>query len=98
MSEDRSCARLAHEAFRAPLRFLSGNHDVGEPGEGPWMGLVVASERVRAHRDAFGPDRFLELADSWAVVGLNSELLGCRCALIRALAEGAPRLLEPRLP
>jgi Calcineurin-like phosphoesterase len=73
---DRLFARKAHEAFDAPIRFLSGNHDVGEPGENPWMGLGVNSDRVRAHRDVFGNDYFAERFADWTIVGLGSQLLG----------------------
>lgn len=74
--EDRAAARAACGAFSAPVRFLPGNHDVGETGAEPWMGLSVTSERVAAHVAAFGPDHFAEEIGGWTVIGMNSELLG----------------------
>ena len=73
---DRGWAREVHAAFRAPVRYLPGNHDVGEPGPAPWKGLGVTSGRVAAHRAAFGPDRFALRDGRWLIIGFNSELLG----------------------
>lgn len=70
----RALATLS--AIDAPLRVLPGNHDVGSPDPEAWMGLRVSGARVAAHRRAFGPDRFLELSETWALLGINSELLG----------------------
>lgn len=75
-AEDSECARVAHQRFDAPVRIIPGNHDVGMPGEHPWMGISTTSERVANFLDTFGTDRFVELPDpAWAIVGINSELL-----------------------
>jgi 3',5'-cyclic AMP phosphodiesterase CpdA len=73
---DRGWAREVHAAFDAPVVYLPGNHDVGEPGLAPWKGLSVTSGRVAAHREVFGPDRFAVRDGQWLVIGINSELLG----------------------
>lgn len=73
---DRAASLRTLSLLRTPLRVLPGNHDVGEPGGEPWMGLAVTRDRVSAHRAAFGPDRFAVALGGWSVVGLNSELLG----------------------
>jgi 3',5'-cyclic AMP phosphodiesterase CpdA len=73
---DREFALAAHEAFEAPVLFLPGNHDVGEPGDRPWMGLAVSSERVTAHCSVFGPDHFADRFGCWTSIGLNSQLFG----------------------
>jgi 3',5'-cyclic AMP phosphodiesterase CpdA len=73
---DRGWAREVHAAFDAPVLYLPGNHDVGEPGPAPWKGLAVTSARVAAHREALGPDRFAVRDGGWLVLGINSELLG----------------------
>jgi 3',5'-cyclic AMP phosphodiesterase CpdA len=74
--EDREFARAAHEGFDAPVLIVPGNHDVGMPGDDPWMGISTTSDRVFAYRNSFGSDRFVELPDStWAIIGFNSELL-----------------------
>ncbi|MGW8482588.1 metallophosphoesterase family protein [Microbacterium sp. NPDC055903] len=71
---DRVAASEVLAGITAPLRIIPGNHDVGEPGEDPFGDRPVTSERIAAHRAHFGDDRFLEIVDGWAVVGVNSEL------------------------
>jgi 3',5'-cyclic AMP phosphodiesterase CpdA len=73
---DRAWAREVHAAFDARVRYLPGNHDVGEPGLVPWKGLGVTSDRVAAHCAVFGPDHFALRDGGWLVIGFNSELLG----------------------
>jgi 3',5'-cyclic AMP phosphodiesterase CpdA len=73
---DRVWARQVHASFDAPVVYLPGNHDVGEPGPAPWKGLAVTSHRVAAHCEVFGPDRFAVRDGEWLVIGINSELLG----------------------
>jgi 3',5'-cyclic AMP phosphodiesterase CpdA len=73
---DRSWAREVHAAFDAPVVYLPGNHDVGEPGPAPWKGLGVTSDRVAAHCEVFGLDRFAVRDGGWLVIGIDSELLG----------------------
>jgi 3',5'-cyclic AMP phosphodiesterase CpdA len=73
---DRDAAREALHSFATPVRVLPGNHDVGEAGPDPWMGLSVTSSRVAAHVATFGADHFAEELGGWRIIGLNSELLG----------------------
>ena len=42
---------------------MPGNHDVGEPGDGPWMGMSVTSERVANFKHTWGSDRFVEFGE-----------------------------------
>lgn len=72
---DRAAALRMLGTLRTPLRVLPGNHDVGEVGTRPWMGFRVTSERIAAHRHAFGDDRWEELRDGWALIGVNAQLL-----------------------
>jgi 3',5'-cyclic AMP phosphodiesterase CpdA len=73
---DKETAKEMHQAFKAPVRFVPGNHDVGEPGANPWAGISVTSERVANFRDAYGPDHWLNLEPEVAVIGMNSEIMG----------------------
>lgn len=74
LDHDRRAAYQLHSAFAARVLMLPGNHDIGEPGENAWKDIGVTSERVAAHRAQFGADRFLELTEDWALLGVNSEL------------------------
>jgi 3',5'-cyclic AMP phosphodiesterase CpdA len=73
---DREAARDLLAGIQAPLRVLPGNHDVGERPDNAWAGLVVTPERLAAFEDTFGPDHWMELVGDWAVLGLNSEIMG----------------------
>src|SRR5262249_55015404 len=73
--------REAAEEFMhlgVPIRFLPGNHDIGDnpiaagvPSDHP---LDVA--RLAEYRALFGPDRWSLRAAAWQVIGLNAQLLG----------------------
>ncbi|MCI0157632.1 metallophosphoesterase [Leifsonia shinshuensis] len=75
-AEDREAARELLAGIQAPLRVLPGNHDVGERPDNAWAGLVVTPERLAAFEATFGPDHWLELVGDWAVIGVNSEIMG----------------------
>jgi 3',5'-cyclic AMP phosphodiesterase CpdA len=105
---DRAAAHRLHQFFDAPLFVLPGNHDVGEPGSDPWMGLRVTDERVAAFRATFGSDRFSTVAEDWTVLGIDSELLGSGLSAETeqwrwlsdelAVADGGPVLLFTHKP
>jgi 3',5'-cyclic AMP phosphodiesterase CpdA len=74
--EDRQAARALHERFDAPVFVVPGNHDLGMPGDHPWMGIATTSERLAGYLETFGSDRFVHLVEGgWAIVGMNSEIL-----------------------
>jgi len=54
------------------LRFIPGNHDVGDgSGEAP-----VDEELLERYQRYFGPDRWSVVADDWQLLGINAQLLG----------------------
>jgi 3',5'-cyclic AMP phosphodiesterase CpdA len=73
---DRSFARARFGRLEVPWRALPGNHDIGDDGPEPWMGEPVTMERLRAWRDAWGPDWWAEDAGEWVLVGVDSLLFG----------------------
>jgi 3',5'-cyclic AMP phosphodiesterase CpdA len=75
-ADDRAAAKRLLDGIAAPHRVLPGNHDVGEPGPNPWQGLATTSERVTAFTDVFGADHWVEILGDWALLGLNSEVMG----------------------
>ena len=73
--------REALDAFTCldlPIRFLPGNHDIGDnpiaPDVPPEHPLDLA--RLEEYRSLFGPDRWSLHAGDWQVIGLNAQLLG----------------------
>ncbi|MDQ4214621.1 metallophosphoesterase [Microbacterium capsulatum] len=96
---DRVAAKEILAGISAPMRVLPGNHDVGEPGDDPFGDRPVTSERIAAFRAHFGIDRFVEIVDGWAVVGLNSELFDSGLPEEEeqwAWIETLPELVGPR--
>ena len=73
---DRSAALVAHAGLSAPVLAVPGNHDVGDTGERPWMGIGVTSERVAVHCRTVGEVPFLETVGDWGFLGLNSQVMG----------------------
>lgn len=71
---DRERAHELLARFDAPLRAVPGNHDVGEPGDAPWLGIGVTDDRVAAFEQVWGESHWRHDADGWTVLGLNSEL------------------------
>jgi 3',5'-cyclic AMP phosphodiesterase CpdA len=61
-----------------PIRFLPGNHDIGDnpPGPGAPTKHPLNLERLAQYRNGFGPDFWAMNAAGWRVVGLNAQLFG----------------------
>ena len=74
---DLAASRLLHDALGLPLRFLPGNHDLGDAqetashGEAP----IDASRRAR-YLKHFGPDWWWFDVPGWRVLGIDALLLG----------------------
>jgi predicted phosphodiesterase len=64
---DLEQAARRFEGMRVPLRFLPGNHDIGE---------LPAAAGLKAYRRWFGPDWWSLEAAGWRLIGLNAQLLG----------------------
>jgi 3',5'-cyclic AMP phosphodiesterase CpdA len=67
--------RAQIQGFRAPVRCIPGNHDVGDkhlPGK---EGGVTAA-RVAQYEKALGPSFFVEVCGGARVLGLNASLFG----------------------
>jgi 3',5'-cyclic AMP phosphodiesterase CpdA len=69
-------ARTAFDGLRRAVRFLPGNHDIGdnpiEPGAPNDHPLDL--QRLADYRRLFGPDRWSLVAGTWQIVGLNAQL------------------------
>ena len=71
-------ARTAFNGFLSDVRFLPGNHDIGDnpiepgaPNDHP-----LDPHRLADYRRLFGPDRWSLVAGAWQIVGLNAQLFG----------------------
>jgi len=74
---DLAAGRLLHDALGLPLRFLPGNHDLGDAPETASYGeLPIDSERRARYLKHFGPDWWLFDVPGWRVLGINALLLG----------------------
>ena len=74
---DLAAARLLHDALGLPLRFLPGNHDLGDSQDSPGHGeaRIDATRRAR-YLKHFGPDWWWFDVPGWRVLGINAQLLG----------------------
>jgi 3',5'-cyclic AMP phosphodiesterase CpdA len=77
-AEELVHARGAFEGLGAPIRFLPGNHDIGDnPVEpGAPASHPLNPTRLADHRRLFGPDWWSIEAEGWQLVGLDAQLLG----------------------
>lgn len=104
--EDLAAARALHDELGLSLRFLPGNHDLGDaqdvPGHAPGHGEapIDAGRRERYVRH-FGPDWWTMDVPGWRLLGVDAQLLGSDLAPAedqdRAIAQAASRLDRRRL-
>lgn len=70
-------ARRLHEALGPPIRFIPGNHDIGETHDLPQSAEQRVSSETRARFVRhFGDDFWLLDVPAWRLVALNTQLLG----------------------
>jgi len=99
---DLAAARVLHDAIGLPVRFLPGNHDLGDCQDAPshGEGAIDAGRRARyvAH---FGNDWWTLDVPGWRLLGINAQLLGSDLAVAHAqdaeIAEAAASLGDRRL-
>jgi 3',5'-cyclic AMP phosphodiesterase CpdA len=72
--DDLQFARMLHDALPVPVRYLPGNHDIGDnPTQaGPTPSQPVTERDRQAFIAAFGDDRWRFEAAGWCFIGLNS--------------------------
>lgn len=74
---DLAAARALHDALDLPIRYLPGNHDLGDSPDAPahGEGTIDAVRRERYLRH-FGADFWSFDVPGWRVLGVNTQLLG----------------------
>jgi 3',5'-cyclic AMP phosphodiesterase CpdA len=74
---DLTAARALHERIGLPLRFLPGNHDLGESRDAAAHGgAVITDERRARYLAHFGADFWTLDVPGWRLLALNAQLLG----------------------
>lgn len=74
---DLAAARALHDALDLPIRYLPGNHDLGDSQDAPahGEGAIDAASRDRYLRH-FDADFWSFDVPGWRVLGINAQLLG----------------------
>ncbi len=74
---DLEAARRLHEAVPAPVRFIPGNHDIGDSQDAPSHGLPAISEQRRErYVRIYGPDYWSLDVPGWRIIAIDAQLLG----------------------
>jgi 3',5'-cyclic AMP phosphodiesterase CpdA len=71
-------ARAVSADWPTPIRFLPGNHDIGDNPPAPGVAATepLRPPRLADYRAAFGADRWALDTAGWSLIGLNAQLLG----------------------
>jgi 3',5'-cyclic AMP phosphodiesterase CpdA len=74
---DLAEARRLHEVLQLPMRFIPGNHDVGDSPDVPGSAeaTITAASRAR-YLSHFGDDYWQLDVPGWRFIGVNAQLLG----------------------
>jgi 3',5'-cyclic AMP phosphodiesterase CpdA len=99
---DLAAARALHDELGLPVRFLPGNHDLGDPADSTSHADHVIDDSRRARYGAhFGPDFWSFDVPGWRLLGVNAQLLGSSLAAERdqdsAIRQAAAMLGDRRL-
>ena len=86
---DLAAARVLHDSLGLAVRYLPGNHDLGDSQDAPGHHKSpIDADRHARYLAHFGPDWWSFDVPGWRVLGLNAQLLGSDLAAA-ALQEAA---------
>lgn len=99
---DLAAARALHDELGLAVRFLPGNHDLGDCQDAPSHGEgAIDDERRGRYVSHFGADWWTLDVPSWRLLGLNAQLLGSDLAETgeqdRAISAAAATLGDRKL-
>ena len=99
---DLAAARALHDGLGLPMRFLPGNHDLGDSQDATSHGEAAIDDTRRARYLAhFGADWWTTDLPGWRLLGINTQLLGSDLAATweqdAAIAGAASTLGEREL-
>ena len=97
---DLAAARALHDGLDLPMRFLPGNHDLGDCQDAPSHGeSAIDAERRARYVAHFGSDWWTLDVPGWRLLGINAQLLGSDLAVAHVqdaeIAEAAATLGRP---
>jgi Icc protein len=85
---DLAAARALHEALGLPVRFIPGNHDLGDSPDSPSHGeSTIDADRRARYCAQFGSDFWTLDVPGWRVLALDAQLLGSGLAACREQDE-----------
>ena len=74
---DLAAARALHDGLGLPMRFLPGNHDLGDNQDAPAHGEgAIDTDRRARYLSHFGADWWVLDVPGWRLLGVNAQLLG----------------------
>jgi 3',5'-cyclic AMP phosphodiesterase CpdA len=76
-------ARRLHDALALPMRYLPGNHDIGDNVEIPDLDQPIDDTRRAHYLRHFGDDWWVAQAPGWLLLGVNAQLLASGLAAAR---------------
>jgi len=85
--DDLVAARRLHDAELGDVRFLPGNHDLGDNVDVPNAYDAINVDLRRRYLDHFGTDWWQIDAPGWRIVGVNAQLLGSDLAAAQIQAQ-----------
>lgn len=99
---DLVAARALHDGLGLPVRFLPGNHDLGDSQDAPFHGeAAIDAVRRDCYVKHFGADWWCFDVPGWRVLGVNAQLLGSDLAASAeqdaAVADAVAALGDRRL-
>lgn len=76
--DDLAAAKALHDEIGVPVRYIPGNHDVGDNRDVPDLHHqpAIDERRCAAYRRHFGEDRWALDVPGWRVIGVNAQLIG----------------------
>lgn len=85
---DLAAARALHDALDLPIRYLPGNHDLGDSQDAPAHGEgAIDLDRRERYLRHFDMDFWSFDVPGWRVLGINAQLLGSDLAEAAAEQE-----------
>jgi 3',5'-cyclic AMP phosphodiesterase CpdA len=99
---DLAAARALHDGLDLPMRFLPGNHDIGDCQDAPAHGEgAIDPQRRERYLRHFGADWWSFDVPGWRLLGVNAQLLGSDLSAAQeqegAIAQAAASLGPRRL-